>query len=582
MRIPIIAVLALAGLLTAQASYAAAAPEEKAVDAILDRFVSADAPGVAVGIYRGGRVVYERGRGLADLEHRVPVTPATVFHIASVSKQFTALAVSLLVREGKVDLNADIRSYLPYMPDFGAAITVRDLLQQTSGLRDNGALLQLAGRDLRDLQHQQHVINLMQRQRALNFSPGTAFQYSNTNYALLAQIVEAASGQRFRDFTTERIFRPLGMSHSHFCDDVTETVAHRASSYERDAPSGAWKRSPLNLEVVGTTGMVSTVGDMLKWARNFAQPTVGDAELIERMGQRGKLRNGASINYGFALTRHDFAGHEALMHPGGDAGYRSIFAYFPAEDFAVVLLMATPYDLYEPVRAITAWYLKEGARREAQKAPIVKPDRALLQAAAGHYLRSTGKMISIEVSGDELTWNILGMPPAKVVFRADGTFDLGQDDWRWDHYRFVQDGAGRVSAIEETWVGGVSLDPRVERADPSVQELAELTGRYYGPELDVTYTFAIREGRLTASTLWSKRPVVFVPRRERQVRFHRMVRLVDGDCRRAARRCGSPDRVFRRGAGDRHRSLPARSDRARRGDRPVFDDGLVAVNPATR
>lgn len=502
---------------TDAASANAGDSRRRAVDALFEQFDRPGSPGAAIGIYQGGDKVYARGYGRADLEHDIPVTPQTVFHVASVSKQFAAFAIALLAREGKVDLDADIRTYLPYVPDFGHVITARQLIHHTSGLRDQWALFELGGQGSDNRLRQQQVLNMVARQQALNFEPGSEHLYSNTGYTLLAEIVRAVSGRTLRQFTTERMFQPLGMSHTFFYDDVTEIVPARAHSYEKGKDGAGWRRALLNYDNVGATSLFTTAEDLLRWAGNFARPVVGDAALIEQIGALGALRDGTRINYGFALWRSTLAGHEALAHTGSDAGYRAVFAYFPAEDFAIALLANHPpaQSEFKLTEAIAELYLNAPSERPTSRSPaVIAPDHALLQSLAGHYLHPFERMISLTQEGGGLVWQSAESEPASVVFRADGTFDLGEAERVWSRYRPRRDEQGRVAAIEEVTAaeyGKTQLYHRIEPVSPTPATLAELTGDYRSPELDITYTFTVEEGRLTARSLWSAQPIVLVP-----------------------------------------------------------------------
>ena len=265
-----------------------------------------------------------------------------MFNLASVSKHFTAFAIALLAREGKIDLDADIRRYLPYMPDFGHVVTVNHLIHHTSGLRTSEILFELGGQDIGGVVHQAQIPQLAARQRELNFEPGSEYLYCNLAYSLLPEIVKAVTGKSFREFTRERIFEPLGMQRTLVQDDSSEIIPKRAQSYTKGEDGKGWVRALENYDVIGATGLMSNVQDMLKWAGNFAHPSVGDARLIEQIGAPGRLADGTPINYGFGLARQKFAGHEALMHTGSSAGYATLFAYFPKDDFAVAILMNAP------------------------------------------------------------------------------------------------------------------------------------------------------------------------------------------------------------------------------------------------
>ena len=183
------------------------------VDKLFEKMDRTISPGCTLAAIKEGRIVYERGYGMADLDHNIPITPSTVFHVASMSKQFTAASILMLAQEGKLSLDDEVRKYVPELPDFGVPITIRQLVHHTSGLRDQWELLDLAGwRYSLDLITDDDVLSIMSRQKDLNFPPGSKHMYCNTGYTLLAQVVKRVSGQSFREFTTSRIFRPLGMT----------------------------------------------------------------------------------------------------------------------------------------------------------------------------------------------------------------------------------------------------------------------------------------------------------------------------------------------------------------------------------
>src|SRR5512138_1561303 len=243
-----------------------------AIDRVFQRWQSKDGPGCAVGASRDGRTIFEAGYGSAILEAGVPITPASIFHVASISKQFTAMSILLLARDGKLSLDDDIRKYLPEVPDYGTRIMIRHLLTHTSGLRDQWDLLALArGRFEEDRITEADVLDIVSRQKALNFTPGTEYLYSNTGYTLAGTIVRRVSGKSLRDFAEERVFKPLGMTHTHFHDDFSMLVKGRAFAY---APreGGQWRFSIPNFDTYGATSLYTTVGDLLRWQENFRHP----------------------------------------------------------------------------------------------------------------------------------------------------------------------------------------------------------------------------------------------------------------------------------------------------------------------
>jgi CubicO group peptidase (beta-lactamase class C family) len=277
-----------AALLAASRSpgQASADTTTRAVDRVFEAFRDTEGPGCALGVGRNGRAIYERGYGMANLETGTPIRPSSIFHVASVSKQFTAMAIMLLARDGKLSVDDNIRKYLPEIPDYGTPITIRHLLNHTSGLRDQWELLALArGRFEENRITEADVMDIVPRQKALNFTPGSEYLYSNTGYTLLAVIVKRVSGLSLRDFADQRIFKPLGMTSTHFHDDYTMLVPGRTSAY---APRGSsWHVSIPNFDTYGATSLYTTVGDLVKWEANFDNPIVGDKALSSKCKRRG-------------------------------------------------------------------------------------------------------------------------------------------------------------------------------------------------------------------------------------------------------------------------------------------------------
>lgn len=492
-----------------------AADKQAAVDALFADYDHVTTPGVALSIYQGGHEVYARGYGMADLETGTVNTPRTVFHVASVSKQFTAFSILLLARDGKLKLDDDIRKYLPYVPDFGHKITINHLIHHTSGLRDQWMLFELGGVEDGSRRRQTQVVNMVARQRALNSLPGTEFNYCNTGYTLLAEIVKAVSGQTLRQFTTERIFKPLHMDRMFFYDDATEVVPERAQSYDKN-DSGGWSREILSLSTVGATSLHTTASDFAKWANNFARPTVGDKALIDQFTTMGRLDDGAPINYGFALIRKKVFGHEAVMHSGSDAGYRSIFTYFPKEDFAVAILANTPMDNEKLMQRIVEIYLGKQAGDSLKPVPAAVAGDEWTSALPGKYQDPASRDDTDIVITDGKVgiegWRGEFKP---LVFRADGTFDTGDEDRaKGRFYRAVRDAKGEVRAIEDGAAGDygrVSRYLRIKPVDTAQVNLRELVGDYRSVELDATYTLSVKDGELLVNSVWFDRPLPLKP-----------------------------------------------------------------------
>ena len=309
------------------------------VDSIFAPYASRQSPGCAVGVTHRGALVLSRGYGMADLEHDTPITPTTRFYIASLSKQFTAMSIVLLAQDHRLSLDDSIRKWVPEVPSFGAPITLRQLLHHTSGLRDYFTLLALSGWPSDGPLTEKAFLDLVARQKSLNFMPGDEFLYSNTGYALLSIVVHRASGETLREFARARIFEPLGMSSTEFRDDHTQLIPQRALGYQ---PSGGTYRiSQPEFDVVGDGGVYSTVEDLAKWDANFRTGRVGGRSAVALLQAPGHLNDGQAIPYGFALTIGQLHGARTIAHHGAYGGYRSTLLRFPDNDLSVITLCNT-------------------------------------------------------------------------------------------------------------------------------------------------------------------------------------------------------------------------------------------------
>jgi CubicO group peptidase (beta-lactamase class C family) len=330
-------VIVPAVLLIAASSAAAQAPAglSRWVDSVFAPYNHPRVPGCAVGVVRRGSLVYSRGFGEANLFSHVKNTPATAFYLASLSKQFTAMSILLLEQDGKLHLSDDIRAWVPEVPRLGK-ITLRDLLQHTSGLRDYYSLLSLNGWRPNELLSERALLDLISRQKALNFTPGTEFLYSNTGYALLGVVVQRASGKSLREFANQRIFKPLGMIHTQFRDDHTQPVNDEAIGYL--SQGGGYPVSIPQMDIVGDGGVFSTVEDLAKWDANFDSGVVGGRAGVAMLQQPAILADGRSTGYALGLSVGTFSGSRIVSHSGAYGGYRSTFLRFPDDHLTIITL----------------------------------------------------------------------------------------------------------------------------------------------------------------------------------------------------------------------------------------------------
>jgi CubicO group peptidase (beta-lactamase class C family) len=306
------------------------------VKQIFSRFDTTSTPGCAVGVSLNDAPVLTAAYGMADLEHDVRIAPDTVFEAGSVSKQFTAAAVLLLAQQGKVALDDNVRKYIPELPDYDTPITIRHLLNHTSGLRDWGSLEAIAGwpRTTRAYTHD-HVLEILSRQKALNYKPGDAYSYTNSGYNLAAILVTRVSGKPFAQFTKEQIFQPLGMTSTQWRDDFRRIVKNRAIAYEQRSDS-IRQLMPFE-DVHGNGGLLTTVGDLLKWNANFQTAKVGSKELVALQQTRSKLNDGRTIDYALGL----FVYPREVSHSGTTAGYNAWLGRYPEQSVSVAVLCNT-------------------------------------------------------------------------------------------------------------------------------------------------------------------------------------------------------------------------------------------------
>jgi CubicO group peptidase (beta-lactamase class C family) len=487
--------LALAAAAAAPLQGQSASPR---VDSIFATFDKRDAPGCAVAVVDSGRTVFAKGYGMASLEHDVPITPTSAFYAASVSKQFTAFAVAMLAQQGKLSLDDDIRKWIPEVPDFGKTTTVRHLIHHTSGLRDYFGLLGMTGWPSDGPITEARFLDLVSRQKALNFDPGSRHLYSNTGYVLLSILVKRVSGQSLREFTDQAIFAPLGMSNSHFRDDHTTLVKNRALAYS--PRSGGWQMNVPGFDVVGDGGLFTTVEDLAKWARNFDDHTVGGDELAARVLTRGRLTSGDSIPYAYGLTHNVYRGQQVIEHGGAYGGYRTNLLRFPAQRFAVTMLCNnSTANTAQLSRAVAAVYLGDRLAPVPQPPSIAPPagssvvglSREQLTRYAGAYWDAKNEaMRRIEVRDSALAMtgtSILLLPVSETTFRASSANAS---------VAFVVDRDGSVVMEETAPSGEKSTYRRMPAPRTDARTLAEYAGDYVSDELDVTWRVESRDGGL--------------------------------------------------------------------------------------
>ncbi len=466
--------------------------EARIVDSLVATYHQAAGPGIAVSIVKDGNIVYHKETGFANLEYDNPITDSTVFHVASVSKQFAVFAILLLEEEGKLSLDDDIRKHLQELGDLKEKISIRQLANHTSGFRNTFDLANLKGIANEDLMSQEQMVKLLLRQKELNFSPGLKFEYCNAGFVLLAEIVKRVSGQSFAEFSQDRIFTPLKMKHSLFLDDPSRVVKNKAYSY-RQSEAG-YRKIPLNRTVVGATGLNTTSHDLSLWAMNFDEPIIGNREIFRKMKRQSQLSSGEKISYTLGQEVKMYRGVEVVFHGGGDAGYRAYLLRIPEHQFSVVVMgNAESFNPLDISYGLVDLYLSDSLAPASKPSIPAYRNKDLkrfegdYQVFAALYIRliaqedslylqpyGTEQLLKLPVIGEN-TFSFPYIPHSKIVFNDKGL------KWHFSDFAY----AGQK----------VHLSPP-KAAD---LDLPSYLGTYESTEVETAYTFVLREKELIAT-----------------------------------------------------------------------------------
>jgi len=472
----------------------------KLLDEIFKDSAKPGTPGAALAVIQHGKIVFEKGYGVANLEYDIPVTPQTVYHVASVSKQFTAMAIVLLEQDGKLSLDDDVHKYLPELSDYGCKLTIRQLLQHTSGIRDQWQTLALAGWRLDDVITQDQILRLLFRQKELNFPPATKHLYSNGGYTLAAEIVARVSGKSFPLFCEERIFRPLSMSDTHFHLDHRRIVPGRAYSYGKSGEG--YQALPLNYANVGATSLFTTAPDLVRWLDNFRNFKVGGQTAVERLQERAVLADGQKIDYALGVSVGEYRGLKTVSHGGGDAGYRSFVVWFPGHELGVAVVSGlASFDSFRVAHQVAEVFL--GNQMSAQVVVESKPpsrefisveSKSLVQFV-GHYRLDSGMEADVVKQEDKLYAQVPGQWSHQMKPLATNRFFIESLE---GEVEFTTKPGGAM-LLKFTQPGSNMAGERVGLEPGPGFDLSPYPGVYWSEELETQYTILLKGTKLIAS-----------------------------------------------------------------------------------
>ncbi len=480
----------------------------KKADAFLSQWDKNDLPGCAVGVVKDGRLVYKRGFGMANLDYDIPNTPSTLFNLASVSKQFTAASIALLAQQGKLSLDDDIRKYVPEIPKYDETITIRHLIHHSSGIRDYQALVFFSGLGVDNAYSDKAILNILARQKNLNFKPGTKYQYSNSGYFLLGIIVGRVSGQSLRAFAGENIFKPLGMKNTRFYDNRFEVIKNRASGYRVGSDKRIRARSSL-YDLVGAGGLLSTVEDLYLWDQNFYEPKVGNKELISLLTTPGTLNNGGKLDshYAFGLWWADYKGLPVIEHAGNmSSGYRALISRFPEQKFtAIALCNNTAMNQYVIARQLADIYLDgqfptglPDKKRVTESLPEASPlsEKEALRYAGIYASSESGAVFRLSLKDGKLINSGLLKNEVPVTPISENRFLMVAGTNKYEIIP-VFNKSGTISEIKIiTNSGKPDVFVPVKPPFDSPQQLSEYAGTYYSDELNADYKISLQGNNL--------------------------------------------------------------------------------------
>jgi CubicO group peptidase (beta-lactamase class C family) len=462
-----------------------------------NRAYVAPGPGCAAAVSLNGETVFEKAFGLADMEFNVPNTPQTIFESGSVAKQFTAAAIVLLQQDGKLSIDDPVRKYIPELPDYGSPLKIRHLLNHTSGIRDWGTVMTLTGAGRGDrVITQDLAFDVITHQRALDFTPGAEYSYSNSGYNLLAIIVERVSKQKFPAFLDERLFKPLGMKNSSLRDDYTRIVPNRAQAYSRQG-TGPWRLNMPFMNVYGNGGMLTTVGDWIKWNAMLDSKSLG-APLVDALETQGVLNDGRKIAYALGLEVATYKGLKDVSHGGATAGYQTFLARYPDNKVSIAVMCN---GTSPGAGGIAAGITDEifGPYPESPRTEPVKVSEDELKKFVGIWRNEKTHAPARFVTENGVSrWS-----GARLVPMGAGQFIAGGNQ-----LKFALDKDGNPTSAET-----VDSDREVRRFfrekvwTPTPEELASFRGDWFSDEAGASLSLIVEGDRL----IFKQRPATSLP-----------------------------------------------------------------------
>jgi CubicO group peptidase (beta-lactamase class C family) len=488
---------------------------EGRVDQFMAPYDGDDVPGGVVAVIRNGELAFAKAYGMANLTHGIRFTTEAGSNIGSVSKQFTAFAIVLLESRGELSLDDEVREHIPELPSFDEPVTLRNLLNHTGGYRELYNTVPIAGWQGEDELSRDEAIRIVRRQPALQTPPGSEYNYNNTGYILLADIVTRVTGTPFPEWMEDNVFAPLGMQNTTIKTGHGQVIPNNAQGYVR-SDEGGYREARDLAASYGASGIYTTVGDLAKWLRNFRDHTVGGPEVMARMVERGVLTDGDTIDYALGLGIGERRGLRRISHGGADVAHRAQLMYFPEIDAGVVgLSNNASFGGGIPGKVADEFFAEHMTEETEDEEPsgedevVVAPE--LLDRYVGRYEAEGGLIITYTRDGGRFYAQATGKPELDLIARSDSVFDYEGVD---ETVTFHVEGEGDVERVTHHQEGlGLTLR-RLPPYAPTADMLQAYVGRYYSEELETFYTLAVEDTVLVAQHRRLEENVTLTPKSE--------------------------------------------------------------------
>ncbi len=474
-------------------------------------------PGAAVAVVKDDKIIFEEAYGMANLTYNIPFNVSTPTNIGSTSKQFTAFAILLLEDKGLLSLDDDIRKYFPEIPDFKQKVTIRHLLTHTSGYREFLNTLAMTGRDLSSPLDSEMLLRILQNQPELQNEPGAEWNYNNTGFALMAQLVEKITDVPFPEWMKENVFNPLNMNNTLVRADQNQLVPGRSQGYNFSERGEYQEVNDLG-GAMGAGGMYSTLEDLVKWVVNLGDPKVGNKKIIEQMTTPFILNDGDTTNYGLGLFIDDYKGLKQIHHGGADVAHRSMLMYFPEIDGAVITQSNFSGFAGNSAQKIADTFFETHIEKEKEKSTsgataegeIANFDYEVekFDPLTGRYELEVapGFILTFKREGDKITGTGTGQPEFELIPVSDSVFKILEVDVRVT-FHMEKDGSVKTLTLHQN---GDHLAKRITW-DPKPEELSEFPGNYYSKEIQTMFVISLKEENLVLENYQIAKDIELTP-----------------------------------------------------------------------